>query len=153
MPTNNVAYDGSRRIVFDVAIDRAGDGRKILSEREARAERRLDVRHQQRGADALTGDVADEQCDLAVRHLKVIEEIAADFTRRHRDALDFGQTETKRPVRQHLGLDLTPELELALDALLLHRRALMLLDVFRHLVERDGEPAHLVVALIGTRVL
>ncbi len=103
---------------------RVRDRRQILAEREARAQRRLDVRHQQRGADALAGHVADEQRDLAAVEHEVVEEVAADFARRHRDALDLGQPETQRRLRQHVVLDLPAELELAADALLLDRGAL-----------------------------
>ena len=103
MPTNKRGVERSRRVLFDIAVDRPGDGREVLAQRETRAQRRLDVRHEQRRADAFARDVADEQRDLAVGDLKVIEEVAADFARRHRDALDFRQAESKRRVRQHLG--------------------------------------------------
>ena len=122
----------------------ASDG-EILAEREARPQRRLEVRHQQRRADALARHVADEQGDAAVAQLEVVEEVAADFARRHRHALDLGQAEHQRPLRQHVVLDLAAQLELAADPLLRHGRPLVLLDVGGHLVERDGEPADLVV--------
>ena len=63
--------------------------------------------------------------------LEVVEEVAADFARRHRHALDLRQAEPQRRLRQHVVLNLPAELELAPDALLLDRRALMLLDVAR----------------------
>ena len=124
--------DRSGGVRLDVAVDGLGDRRQSLAEGEAGAERGLDVRHQQRGADALAGHVADEQRDEAGVELKVVEEVAADFARRHRDALHFGQAEMQRRARQHLGLDLPAQLELAADALLFDRRALVLLDVGGH---------------------
>ena len=92
----------------------------------------------------LPGDVADEQRDQAGIELEVVEEIAADFARRHRDPLYFGQAEMQRRVRQHVRLNLPAQLELAADALLLDRRALVLLDVGGHAVERRRQPADLV---------
>ena len=76
---------------------------------------------------------------------EVVEEIAADFLGRNRDALDLGQPEAQRALRQHVVLDLPAELELALDPLLLDGRALVQLDVLGHLIEGGGEPADLVV--------
>ena len=139
--------DRPGRVALDVDVDLARDRVEILAEREPRAQRRLDVRHEERGADALARDVADEQRDAPVGQREVVEEIAADFPGRHRDALDLGQPEAQRRLRQHVVLNLPAELELALDPLLLDRRALVLLDVLGHLVEGPGQPADLVVRL------
>ena len=139
--------DRPRRVPFDVDVDLPRDRVEILAEREPRAQRRLDVRHQERRADALARDVADEQRDAPVGQREVVEEIAADFLGRHRHALDLGQAEAQRALRQHVVLDLAAELELALDPLLLDGRALVQLDVLGHLVERGGEPADLVLRL------
>ena len=51
--------------------------------------------------------------------------------------------EVQRRVRQHVVLNLAAQLELALDALLLDGRLLMVLDVRGHLVERQRELARL----------
>ena len=94
--------DRPGRVALDVDVDLARDRVEILTEREPRAQRRLDVRHEERGADALARDVADEQRDPAVGQREVVEEIAADFLGRHRDALDLGQPEAQRTLRQHV---------------------------------------------------
>ncbi len=135
----------SGRVALDVDVNLPRDRVEILTEREPRAQRRLDVRHEERGTHALARHVADEQRNPPVAQREVVEEIAADFLGRHRHALDLGQPEPERALRQHVVLDLAAELELALDPFLLHRRALVKLDVFGHLIERLGEPADLVV--------
>ena len=146
MPTNKRRVDRAGRVALDVDVDLPRDRVEILAEREPRAQRRLDVGHEQRRAHALARHVADEQRNPSVAQREVVEEIAADFLGRHRHALDLGQPEAERALRQHVVLDLAAELELALDPLLLDRRALVQLDVLGHLVERRGEPADLVVA-------
>ena len=144
MAMKSVAYTGPGELRLDVAVDGFGDRRQPLAEREARAQRRLDVGHQQRGADPLAGHVADQQRDEARVELEVVEEVAADFARRHRDALHFRQAEVQRRARLHVRLDLAAQLELAADPLLFDRRALVLLDVGGHAVERRRQPADLV---------
>ena len=56
---------------------------------------------------------------------EVVEEVAADLARRHRDALHLRQAEVQRRARQHVGLNLPAELELAawMPLLLDERRA------------------------------
>src|SRR2546423_1035933 len=75
---------------------------------------------------------------------EVVEEIAADFARGHRDALHLGQAEAQRRLRQHVVLNLAPELELALDALLTDDCALVGFDVGGHLIERMRKIADLI---------
>ena len=129
---------------MSTSISRAIDG-EILAERQPRAQRRLDVGHQQRRADALARHVADEQREVAVAEREVVEEVAADLARRDRHALDLRRAQAQRPVRQHVVLNLAAELQLAADALLLDHRVLMALDVFGHLVEGARQLADLVV--------
>ena len=112
--------------------------------RQSRAERRLHVGHQQRGADALARHVPDEQREALVGKREIIEEVAAHLTRRNGDALDLRCTETQRGTRQHLGLDLTGQFQLAPQPLLLDHQLLVPLEVLGHLVERPGERAELV---------
>ena len=81
----------------------------------------------------------------SVGQREVVEEVAADFPRRDRHALDLRQPESEGALRQHVVLDLTAELELAPDPFLLDRGALVPLDVLGHLVERRGQPADFVV--------
>ena len=66
MPDEERRVDGPGVLRFDVDVDLARDRGEILAEGEARAQRRLDVGHQQRGADALARHVADEQRQIAV---------------------------------------------------------------------------------------
>ena len=68
--------------LIELAVEPIGQRREIRLVRQPRAQRRLDVGHQQRGADALAGHVADEQREPTVGQHEVVEEIAADFTRR-----------------------------------------------------------------------
>ena len=85
---------------------------------------------------------------------EVVEEITADLARRHGHALHFGQAEMQRRVRQHLVLNLPAQLELAPDALLLHGRPLVLLDVRGHLIEGRRELSDLVRRLdVHARVI
>ena len=104
----------------------------------------------------LPGHVAHQQRDVAVVEHEVVEEVAADFARRHRDALHFGEAEVQRRMRQHFVLNLPAELELAADAFLLHRRALVALDVGGHAVEgaaRAGRPRRLRLRTRNARVV
>ena len=110
-------------------VDLSRDRVEVLAKREACPQGRLNVRHQERSADALARDVADEEGNPSVMEREVVEKIAADFLRRNRHALELGQPESERALRQHVVLDLPAELELALDPLLLDGRSLVLLDI------------------------
>ena len=86
---------------------------------------------------------------LAVLLHELVEEVAADFPGRHRRAFDFRQADLERLARQHVVLNLSSELELALDALLIEGRTLVSFDVVNHLVERPRQVADLVVGRHG----
>ena len=63
----SVEVDAAGRVLIELAIEPIGERGEIGLVRQPRAQRRLDVRHQQRRADALARDVADEQREAAVR--------------------------------------------------------------------------------------
>jgi hypothetical protein len=137
------------RIGVDVTVERIGHCGEILAKAQSDLERRLDVGHEQGRADALPRDVAHQQRDVSAVEHEVIEKISSDLTSRHGHARHFSETKMQRRVRKHFVLNLPAELELATDAFLLHRRALMTLDVCGHAVEGDGEFADLVIRQHG----
>jgi hypothetical protein len=111
---------------------------------EPRAERRLDVRHEQRSADAFSGDVADKQRQSSIGQHEIVEEVTADLPGRNRDAGDFRRTGGQRAARQHLGLDQPRELELPPHPLLIDGSRLVALEILRHLIEGACERAEFV---------
>ena len=135
----------SRRVRFDVAIDLVGEiaDRSWPSARRVRSDAWM-FAMSSAAPTPLPDTSPTSSATWPLGDLEVVEEVAADFARRHRHALDLRQSETERRVRQHLVLNLASELELALDALLLDGGALMPLDVLRHLIECHRELADLV---------
>ncbi len=85
-PQEQREVDAVGRLRVDLTIEAVGELRQIGFERQPRPQRRLHVGHQQRGADALAGDVADQQRQAAVRQREVVEEVAADLARGKRES-------------------------------------------------------------------
>ena len=148
-PEEQRVVGGERLLGAHLVVERVHEPRQVALERQARADRRLHVRHQQRGRNALARDVAHQDRDLAVREREVVEEIAAHLARRDRDAADLGEAGAKRPARQELLLDAPADLELLADPLLLDPPLLVAAQVARDAVEGLGQAAELAAVRHG----
>ena len=95
-------------------------------------------RHHHRGRDALVGDVADDDADLAVGQLEEVVEVAADLAGRLVVRVELPAGELGQHAREEVLLDQLRDAELLLDALA--RRGLGRLppDELGHLQRRRG---------------
>ena len=111
--------------------------------RQARAQRGLEVGHQDRGGDALAGHVAHQHGRFVLREREVVEEVAAHLARGDGGPGHLREREAARLARQQLFLDPPADLELLAQPLL-HQQALLVpLEVRRHPVEAGRQAAQL----------
>jgi hypothetical protein len=115
-----------------------------LAEREHQP---LQFGHVERGRRALARHVRDEDAKAAVPDVEEVVVVATNLARRHAERCDRDARKIERTSRQQRHLDLPGDAKLFLQPLLLRCRLQQILDAARHLVERAGEFAELILRL------
>ena len=95
----------------------------LLASSICRCTRGMNGRYQERGRNALSGNVRDEKCHAASRQRQDVVVVAPHLAGREIRGGELHAGDCRQRARKDLALDRRRELQLALDALLLDRLA------------------------------
>jgi hypothetical protein len=111
---------------------------------QLRAQRRLNVRHQQGSRNSLARNITDSQCGAFGAKRREVEIVATHSSRRLARTPEFQGFQPRELLREQLGLHVPRNFQFVFKSLFLLRLANQALDVRGHSIERPRKFAQLV---------